>query len=152
MIMLSKLGLFSRKTAKPLSFIANGTKLTGNMELMGDILIGGEVNGQILSQGNIMVEQGGRVEGEIKCQEFIVNGYFKGRLICERLVIQNHGVVDGDVASTAMQIMEGGQFIGLRIKEDVSTIQTHSLAAPYEAKSLSLSATPIQGDVTLKTP
>ncbi|MGL5361052.1 MAG: bactofilin family protein, partial [Shewanella sp.] len=131
--MLGKFNLFSKKTAVPLSFIAKGTKLTGNMELLGDMLIGGEVHGQILSQANIMIEQGGRVEGEIKCQEFIVDGYFKGRLICERLVIQGHGVVDGDVASTAMQIMEGGQFIGLRIKEDVSTIQTHSLAAPYEA-------------------
>ncbi|MGL5390652.1 MAG: bactofilin family protein, partial [Shewanella sp.] len=141
-----------KKTAAPLSFIAKGTKLTGNMELLGDMLIGGEVHGQILSQANIMIEQGGRVEGEIKCQEFIVDGYFKGRLICERLVIQGHGVVDGDVASTAMQIMEGGQFIGLRIKEDVSTIQTHSLAAPYEAKSLTLNTAPIQGDVTHKAP
>lgn len=96
------------------------------------MLIGGEICGQILSNANITIEQGGNVQGEIKCQEFMVNGYFKGRLICERLVIQRNGIVDGEVASTSMQIMEGGQFIGLRIKEDTSTIRTHTLPSPQE--------------------
>lgn len=130
--MFGKKSFFTPKPKFALSFIANGTKLTGNVEFSGDVLIGGEICGQILSNANITIEQGGNVQGEIKCQEFIVNGYFKGRLICERLVIQRNGIVDGEVASTSMQIMEGGQFIGLRIKEDTSTIRTHTLPSPQE--------------------
>lgn len=147
MIMFGKKLFFPKKPPTTLSFIAKGTKLTGNIEFIGDVLIGGDVSGQILSQANITVEQGGRLEGEIKCQEFIVDGFFKGRLICERLVIQRHGVVDGDVASTSMQIMEGGQFIGLRIKEDICTIQTHGLAAPNEPKNLPLTSDPLKTDI-----
>ncbi|MCH1928894.1 polymer-forming cytoskeletal protein [Shewanella sp. A25] len=119
--------LFSSKSTPALSYIAEGTKLTGQMEFSGDVLIGGEVGGQILSQANVIIEQTGKVIAEIKCHEFIVNGYFKGRLICDRIIIQHNGIVDGEVASTQMQILSGGQFIGRRIKEDSNTIRTHVL-------------------------
>ncbi len=111
--MFGKNSFFATKSSNSLSLIAHGAKLSGNLELSGDMLIGGEVSGKIISEGKIIIERTAKVTAEIKCREFIVNGYFKGRLICERLVIQNHGVVDGDVASTTMQIQEGGQFIGL---------------------------------------
>lgn len=125
--MFGKNLLFTRKSSPALSFIAKGTRLTGNIEFAGDVLIGGEVQGQILSQANVIVEQTGSLQCEVKCRELIIDGYFKGRLICERLVIQAHGIVDGDVACTSMQVNEGGQFIGLRIKEDHQTIHAHSL-------------------------
>ena len=128
-----------------LSFISRGTKLTGNIELTGDILIGGDIQGQLLSQANVSIEQGGTIHGEVKCQECIVDGYFKGRLICERLVIQRNGVVDGEVASTSMQILEGGQFIGMRIKEDAPTIYSHAIGHTPTANSLNLPS--VQNDV-----
>lgn len=144
-IMFGKKIFSSKKIPAALSFISKGTKLSGNIEFVGDVLIGGHVNGQIHSQGNIIVEQDGRIEGEIKCQEFTIDGFFKGRLICERLVIHSNGVVDGDVASTSMQIMEGGQFIGLRIREDISTIKTHNLTSPNE-KGIQLTSEQLKTD------
>lgn len=99
----------------------------GNIELTGNVLVGGDIQGQLLSEANITIEQGGTIQGEVKCHEFIIDGHFKGRLICERLVIQRNGVVDGEVASTSMQILEGGQFIGMRIKEDASTIHSRTI-------------------------
>ncbi|WP_088210664.1 bactofilin family protein [Shewanella sp. Shew256] len=134
--MFGKKFTFTRSASPALSFIAEGTKLTGNMEFTGDVLIGGEVQGQILSQANVIVERTGKLHSEVKCRELIIDGYFKGRLICERLVIQGHGIVDGDVACTSMQISEGGQFIGLRIKEDHQTIHAHPLPSPGSANVL----------------
>jgi cytoskeletal protein CcmA (bactofilin family) len=141
MIMFIKKWFFAPKKGISLSFIARGTQLTGNIELQGDVLIGGDVNGQILSRATITIEQGGSVQGEVKCQEFIVDGHFKGRLICERLVIQTNGIVDGDVASTSMQILEGGQFIGMRIKEDAQAIHSHTISftPATDPRSLALS-------------
>lgn len=147
MILFGKKIFFPTKPPTSLSFIAKGTKLTGNIEFIGDVLIGGDVSGQILSQANITVEQGGRVEGDIECQEFIVDGFFKGRIICERLVIQRHGVVDGDVTTTSMQIMTGGQFIGLKITEAISTIPTHGLTAAKEPQNLQLTPDPRKADI-----
>jgi len=134
--MFGKKFLFTRKSSPTLSFIAEGTKLTGNIEFTSDVLIGGAIQGQILSQANIIVEQTGNLHCEVKCRELIIDGYFKGRLICERLVIQAHGIVDGDVACTSMQINEGGQFIGLRIKEDRQTIHAHSLPSTTAINTL----------------
>ncbi|QYJ77790.1 bactofilin family protein [Shewanella acanthi] len=125
--MFAKKLFSSSKSTPALSYIANGTTLSGQMEFSGDVLIGGDVSGQILSQANVVIEQTGKVKAEIKCHEFIVNGYFKGRLICDRIIIQHNGIVDGEVASTHMQILSGGQFIGRRIKEDSNTIRTHVL-------------------------
>ncbi|MCL1119527.1 polymer-forming cytoskeletal protein [Shewanella seohaensis] len=134
--MFGKKFTFTRSTSPALSFIAEGTKLTGNIEFAGDVLIGGDVQGQILSQANVIVERTGNLHCEVKCRELIIDGYFKGRLICERLVIQAHGIVDGDVACTSMQISEGGQFIGLRIKEDHQTIHAHSLPSASSSSTL----------------
>ena len=145
MMMFVKKLFFPPKKSTSFSFIARGTKLTGNIELTGDVLVGGDIQGQLLSEANITIEQGGNVQGEIKCQEFMVNGYFKGRLICERLVIQRNGVVDGEVASTSMQILEGGQFIGMRIKEDAPTIYSHAIGHTPTADSLNLPS--VQNDV-----
>ncbi|MGL4713791.1 MAG: bactofilin family protein [Shewanella sp.] len=135
---------FPPKKSTSFSFIARGTKLTGNIELTDDMLVGGSIQGQLLSEANITIEQAGMIQGEVKCHELIVDGHFKGRLICERLVIQRHGVVDGEVASTSMQILEGGQFIGMRIKEDAPTIYSHTIGhTPTESHNLP----PAQNDV-----
>ncbi|MCS6127464.1 polymer-forming cytoskeletal protein [Shewanella baltica] len=145
MMMFVKKLFFPPKKSPSFSFISQGTKLTGNIELTGDVLVGGDIQGQLLSEANITIEQGGTIQGEVKCHEFIVDGHFKGRLICERLVIQRNGVVDGEVASTSMQILEGGQFIGMRIKEDAPTIYSHAIGHTPATDNRNLSH--VQNDV-----
>ncbi|ABL98929.1 polymer-forming cytoskeletal protein [Shewanella amazonensis] len=97
-----------------ITFIGAGTRLEGEMMLESAALVSGELHGRVSSKGQIKIEQGGLIEGELTCHELNVSGTFRGKLSCQKLTIIAGGVVEGEVASNQMEIFEGGQFIGSR--------------------------------------
>ena len=101
---------------KGMTHIGAEMSLNGEMVIKGPAVIAGKTNGIIRSTDQIKVEFGGKVEGEVFCQEIIVSGSFKGQLHCNKLIIVSTGVVEGDVSSHQMEIYDGGQFIGMRTK------------------------------------
>lgn len=98
------------------TFISASTSIEGEIQLAGTALVAGKLQGKIGSAGQIKIELGGEISGEINCDELRVCGLFSGRACCNKLIITNSGVVEGEVASHQMEIYEGGQFIGQRIK------------------------------------
>ncbi|BDM65187.1 DUF583 domain-containing protein [Shewanella sp. NFH-SH190041] len=106
-----------KKSITGLTYIAQGTRVTGESHFAGDALVGGEIHGTIQSEGTVTIEPSGLISGDIECQEIKVSGLLQGKLRCERLVITGTGTVEGDVSSNHMEIFEGGQFIGVRVKD-----------------------------------
>lgn len=41
---------------------------------------------------------------------------------CEKLNITSTGSVEGEIACNSMEIFEGGQFIGMRVREEVALL------------------------------
>ncbi|MCG9698309.1 polymer-forming cytoskeletal protein [Shewanella sp. Isolate11] len=115
-----------------LTFIAQGTKLSGETHFSGEALIGGELHGKISAADKLTIEADGYIEGELQCKSLKVSGVFKGKLKCDKLNITSTGVVEGEIACSSMEIFEGGQFIGMRIKEDIAL-----LAGEHQAKTIS---------------
>lgn len=117
--------MFAKKKNKAeLTFIAHGTRTIGELHFEGNALVAGEVQGKISSLANIEIDSDGLIDGKVRCLELKVSGYFKGQLTCNKLIITNTGTVDGEVCSQSMEIFEGGQFIGQRIKEESPQIET----------------------------
>lgn len=117
--------MFGRSKARTgLNFIAPGTRLTGETAFLGESLIEGEVYGKISSEGTLTIEAGGLIEGELRCKELKVSGLFKGKLSCEKLTITANGTLEGEVACKTMQIIEGGQFIGVRVKDELLLLES----------------------------
>ncbi len=114
--------MFGKKKASGLTFVAPGTKLSGESHFAGEALIGGEVFGKISSTGKITIEVEGYMDGELNCDELKVAGHFKGKLKCGKLNITSTGTVEGELACESMEIFEGGQFIGIRVKEDIALL------------------------------
>ena len=109
--------MFKRKvTTTALTYIAHGSMMTGETQFAGDALIAGELNGVVLAEGMITIDQGGLIEGETQCHEIKISGTYKGKLICDKLTITGTGILEGEVVSSNMEIFEGGQFIGIRNK------------------------------------
>lgn len=104
--------------------MAQGTKLSGESHFAGEALIGGEVYGKVSSTGKITIEIDGYLDGEVNCEELKVAGNFKGQLKCKKLNITSTGTVEGEIACESMEIFEGGQFIGMRVREDVALLNT----------------------------
>ncbi|NMH64542.1 bactofilin family protein [Shewanella salipaludis] len=118
-----------KKPTAALTFIAQGTKLTGMTEFSGDALIGGELNGSVYSEANITIELNGCIQGEVKCHELKVSGFFNGKLACDKLIITGSGTLEGEISCTSMEIYDGGQFIGTRVKEQLMLLDSAPKAA-----------------------
>ncbi|ARD21784.1 MULTISPECIES: polymer-forming cytoskeletal protein [Shewanella] len=113
--------MFSKKSpANNLSFIANDCEVTGNIKVVGDVLIAGKINGEIRATGNVTVESTGVVTGGVICVEASVSGLMTGNITCDKLSITNTGTFDGEVYSKRMEILDNGQFIGYRKAYDES--------------------------------
>ncbi|AQS38788.1 Polymer-forming cytoskeletal [Shewanella psychrophila] len=116
----------NKKSNTGLTFVAQGTKLSGESHFAGEALIGGEMYGKVSSTGKITIETDGYVDGELNCDELKVSGNFKGKLKCKKLNITSTGTVEGEIACESMEIFEGGQFIGMRVREDIALLNTVS--------------------------
>jgi len=114
--------MFGKKKRSALTFVASGTKLSGESHFVGEALIGGEIFGKISSSDKVTIEIDGYVEGELNCDELKVAGHFKGKLKCGKLNITSTGTVEGELACDSMEIFVGGQFIGMRVKEDIALL------------------------------
>lgn len=118
--------MFRKKRSGGLTFIAQGTQFTGETELSAEALIAGELFGKVNSSNNITIEQGGLIDGKLHCAELRVSGTFRGKLTCEKLNITSTGLVDGEVNCQSMEIFEGGQFIGMRVRDDIAFLPSKS--------------------------
>ncbi|QYJ79530.1 bactofilin family protein [Shewanella acanthi] len=98
------------------TFISASTSLEGEMQLAGSALVAGKLKGNIQCAGQLKIEFGGEVSGDVCCDELRVCGLFRGKVRCNKLIIVSSGVVEGEVFSHQLEIYEGGQFIGQRIK------------------------------------
>jgi cytoskeletal protein CcmA (bactofilin family) len=107
---------FSQKQIKgsDVTFIGVDAQLQGEIQLKGDALIAGRIQGVLSSTSHVKVELSGVLEGDIYCKELKVCGLVKGRIFCDKLIIVSSGVVDGELACQQMEIYHGGQFIGTR--------------------------------------
>ncbi|MFB2680035.1 bactofilin family protein [Shewanella mangrovisoli] len=97
------------------TFISASTSIEGEMQLAGTTLVAGKLAGNIRCAGQIKIELGGEVSGELSCDELKVCGVFHGKVRCNKLVIVSSGTVEGEVLSHQLEIYEGGQFIGQRV-------------------------------------
>ncbi len=108
--------MFGKKNSfSELTYIAKGTKITGETIFSGDALIGGYAVGNISSNSNVIIELDGIIDGEVSCKEIKISGKCKGKLFCEKLIITATGIFEGEVNSTSIEIFDGGQFVGTRI-------------------------------------
>lgn len=119
--------MFKNKKSTALTYIATGTKFTGDTFFSGDALIAGELHGKIHSEGMITIDNEGIIEGETHCHQLKISGIYRGKLHCENLVITSTGILEGEVISTQMEILEGGQFIGVRHKVHVELQEPNKL-------------------------
>jgi len=111
------MAFFGKKKKKPTpvssaSIITPGTSIKGEIRCEGNILLNGEFEGVIVSQGEVVVGKSGRVSGEIQSQKLLVSGEFKGNYTGEVIDIMPYGKVYGDVKVNNIIIEPNAVFEG----------------------------------------
>ena len=63
-----------------LNSIVSGTKIDGNITSENDIRIDGILTGSLNASGKVIIGPHGRVDGDINCEQAVVEGRFAGTL------------------------------------------------------------------------
>lgn len=101
-------------TDEDVGWLGVGVEVEGNIKLISGLLrINSHVKGTIRSEGTILVNDQGDVEGEIHTKMISVSGKVKGTIhAADRIEIKEHGIVLGDIYTPSLVIDPGGYFDG----------------------------------------
>jgi cytoskeletal protein CcmA (bactofilin family) len=115
--------MFGNKTDKPnpangtspssnvSNSIVDGTKIEGNVFAANDIRIDGELIGKLDCKGRVIIGPQGRIEGDVHCQNAIIEGHFTGNVIVkELLTVKDTAVINGDIVTDKLMVQTGAVF------------------------------------------
>ena len=101
-----------RETAGPIvaeTVLSNQIKLEGRLQSTSNIRFDGEMLGDLTTEGDLSVGEGGRVKGNVSGRNVVVGGSIQGNVNATgRLEILATGKVFGDIVVGSLIIDEGG--------------------------------------------
>lgn len=93
--------------------IAPGAKITGQVNGNSDLVIDGELEGQVRLESHVTVGPGGKVQGDIVAKSVRIGGRVVGNVQGhEKVEILPSGRLEGDVAAPRVVLAEGAFFKG----------------------------------------
>jgi len=102
----------SAREAAPIvaeTVLSNQIKLEGRLQSTSNIRFDGEMNGDLTTEGDLSVGEGGRVKGNVGGRNVVVGGSIQGNVnTTGRLEILATGKVFGDIVVGSLIIDEGG--------------------------------------------
>lgn len=107
-------------------FIASGTSFIGVLKCAGNILIEGQVEGDVICDNLVKIENDGHIKGELRGQQVLINGKVEGKCYAAKLSILSKGIMHGDIYADEISIEKGGSFIGCSQLMDASSTQIES--------------------------
>lgn len=99
------------------SSVGRGMLVTGKVICPGILQIFGCVTGEIHA-GQLVVCDGGSVDGTIIAQDAVIQGAFKGTIYGNTVKLQNSAVVEGEVFNRSLSIEQDAQFEGVSRRLD----------------------------------
>ena len=85
--------------------------IVGNVECKGPAQVFGRIDGELRAT-ELVIGEGGEIEGSIVAQEVTVNGRVKGTIRAARVRLQG-GTVEGDIIHRSLSIDESSVFEGM---------------------------------------
>jgi cytoskeletal protein CcmA (bactofilin family) len=95
------------------SMIAPGLTIEGKIEGTGHVRIAGTFKGDVSVDGNLTIETGAHLTGQVRASAVIVGGELLGNITdAKRVEIMETGVVDGDVKAGSLAVAAGSRMRG----------------------------------------
>lgn len=96
-----------------LSIVSAGTTLTGDIECTGILKVEGRIDGSVRRARQVMLAKEGTIQGDVTAQEVVVGGVIHGNVTAlDRLELQTTAVVNGEIATKSIIVMEGARING----------------------------------------
>jgi len=95
------------------SIIASGLSIEGKIVGAGHVRVAGKFKGDIQVEGNLHVDSGAKVEGQVRAGEVIVSGELQGNIeSAKRVELQQGGTITGDVKTGSLTVAAGSRMRG----------------------------------------
>jgi len=95
------------------NMINSGTEIRGDILSGGDIRFDGILNGNLITEGKVVVGDTGKVKGEIRCKNSDIAGEIEGKIfVNELLSLKSTAKVQGDIQAGKLAIEPGCIFTG----------------------------------------
>jgi cytoskeletal protein CcmA (bactofilin family) len=120
------------------TILSEKTQITGDVMVLGDLKIGGQVEGNIVVSGKVVVGESAQVIGNIEAKEAYIYGSVKGFISTTGLLsLEKGSQVTGDLKYDVISISQGDKIIGsfAPIKDEEREAFMKRLAALNEKAS-----------------
>jgi cytoskeletal protein CcmA (bactofilin family) len=95
------------------SLIAADLTIEGKIEGTGHVRIAGNFKGDVNVQGNLTIEPGARVTGEVRASTVIIGGELEGNIhAAARVELLQTGVLNGDLKAGSLTVAAGSKMRG----------------------------------------
>lgn len=115
------------------TIIGNGSSIKGNLKINGFVRVDGDIDGNLETDGNIIVGDKARVRGNITAKSVIIGGIILGDIKADESIrLLSNSVVIGDIISHKVQI------------DDLATIHGHCISIKNQEEYESASSKYLQ--------
>ncbi len=95
------------------SFVAPGLTIEGKIEGTGNVHIAGRFKGEVSVKGDLTIERGAHISGEIRAENIIVRGEVEGNIHAKaRVELSESGVLTGDLKASSLTVAAGSRMRG----------------------------------------
>lgn len=93
--------------------IVAGTRIEGVIHSETNIRIDGELKGKLYCDGKVIIGKDGKIEGDIRCEDAIIEGAFVGNISVNALLdVRASADINGDINTDKISIQAGANFNG----------------------------------------
>jgi cytoskeletal protein CcmA (bactofilin family) len=94
-------------------FLDSGSHMKGELRFDTSFRVDGKFTGNVISEGDLMVGEGGEIEGDVAVGRVFISGTIRGSLRASRRVqIAPSGKVFADLETPSLEIEDGALFEG----------------------------------------
>lgn len=95
------------------TLVGAGTEFNGTLVAKGTLRVDGKVEGKIITEGDVVVGEGGNIIADIEARNIVISGEIRGNIIASSsLELMPTGKVYGDISVKNLQIADGAVFEG----------------------------------------
>jgi cytoskeletal protein CcmA (bactofilin family) len=95
------------------SVLAAGLTIEGKIEGNGNVRVAGNFKGNVTVKGELTIEPGAKVEGEVSADAVLVGGEVRGQIAASsRVELRESGVLVGDLRAGSLTVAAGSKMRG----------------------------------------
>ena len=132
----NKKGTVNPQGSKSINSLVNGTYVEGRITTESDFRIDGRLVGKLNCKGKVIIGPSGVIEGNIECQNAVIQGRFEGTIIVHELLqVMETAQIEGEVSTSKLIVQAGSTFNvtcsmgGKKLKKRQSDSESRELEA-----------------------